>query len=391
MKRISPRIAILLAFVLVYANTLVYGKSIDEIPDVPTNFDVMNITDDEIGIEFDISQNPRTAGADIYMQNVCPEVTTTKDIKVTPVQIMVEESSGITTAKSIKVTPGQIMVADEIGVKFDTGQNLITTSANIYVQNMYTGVTTVKSITVTPGQITVQDEIENLSENTTYRLWVTAMNENGESNESNVFEVTTLAKVERPLEPIGFKVENVKTTTAQVKFYVDQYVQTTGANVYIQEFGGENTYVEHIALNDNQVEIVYGLDNLKPNTEYKVWATAINKNGESDISTTFIINTKELPKAPLGFNVSSMTPVSMEVEFYVAQNPVTTSANIYVAEFVDGTWIESMENIVLEQGQRIVRHEIDNLMSNTIYKVWAKAVNDAGESEVSTTVITTTP
>ncbi|OOB79963.1 MAG: hypothetical protein BEN18_02220 [Epulopiscium sp. Nuni2H_MBin001] len=331
MQVIVKRISLILTFVLVITSTIVPTFALTLVPNAPTNFNVTDVTTSTILVEFNVTHNPTTSTAQVYLLNI---------------------STGATTVQSISVN----------------SQNQITT------------------------------EFDNLERDTQYKLWATAGNNAGISQISNEFVVTTLrysATDEQllPLTPIGFSVKDVTTTSAQIQLYVDQYIPTTGVQIYIQDMADVNStrLVDTINLDANQISVTYLLDNLSYNTTYKVWAVASNSYGVSSISTTFVITTNgtdtDIPKSPEALNISTLTPISMQVEFYVSQIPITTSANIYIQ---NGNNV-AKHTVDIADNQRIVKYMVNGLSSGTQYTVWATAENQYGESELSDVVTTTTP
>ncbi|MCI4668233.1 MAG: fibronectin type III domain-containing protein [Bacteroidia bacterium] len=236
--------------------------------------------------------------------------------------------------------------ADSYTVGLLTGGQLINTYSNLtQVAYAFTG--------LTPG--------------TSYSFWVEAVNAYG-SNRSQELAFTTDSLPNLPPDvPGNIVVDSVDTASV----FISWDPVANADNYTIRLFQGGT----HIITNSNIPATNTSFSNLTPDTEYRFWVRAINAFGKTTSSyvyfTTDSVTIDTMPPvAPGNIVVDSVDTANV----YISWDPVINADNYTIRLFIGGTHIITNSNIPA------TNTSFSNLIANTEYRFWVRAVNAYGNS-----------
>ena len=215
--------------------------------------------------------------------------------------------------------------------------------------------------------------ITGLKYDTTYYIWVKAINSAGESGESAREKITTPEAI--PTAPVQNEL------TASGNSITVSWNPVEGATSYTVYYG-TSTYVS------NAQSIIAGdvtsttINNLAYKKTYYTWVTATNSAGESDKSNRKNIATQEeLPDAPVQ-NAPTASGNSITVSWSKAAG--ATSYTVYY------NTSDSITDAEAVSAGSTTSKTITGLEYEKTYYIWVTASNSAGESEKSNSEIITT-
>ncbi len=219
-------------------------------------------------------------------------------------------------------------------------------------------------------------DLTNLSEGTSYNIWVMAHNKYGRSDISQRYTGTTEAingKISgNPMAP-----EMVTVTSAGEGNLKVEWSEVEEAEAYRVHYSIGNDIDAAEKTEDIVSETSRTLTSLSHNTYYHIWVSAKNNTGDWASSTA--VREKTLlpkPETPTGLSVApaegqlTLSWNSAEwAEYYTVF--CSTGMNYEAAE-------KKIENI------EAISAKVDGLANNTSYNVWVMAHNSSGLSGIST-------
>ncbi|WP_422360103.1 fibronectin type III domain-containing protein [Reichenbachiella sp.] len=206
-------------------------------------------------------------------------------------------------------------------------------------------------------------EIGELSSNSTYQFRVAAENETGESEESEIYETTTLA-----VAPDELVVSDITSSGFILTWSEEDEVTEFEVDISTDNF--ETFVSEGIAVSD---ALTYTFTGLNSNETYQVRVAAVNDGGSSDESETASALT--LPAAPVTLASSDISTD----EFTIAWTASDESS-----DFVIDVSTDNFETFVVEEAElSSLTYNSLELSSNTTYQVRVKATNASGSSAYS--------
>ena len=216
--------------------------------------------------------------------------------------------------------------------------------------NIYQGGTKIGSSTSASFSVT------GLSAGTQYTFGVSSVNATGESPQATV-SLTTV-----PLAPGGLSSENTTATGTTIL-----WDSTKGASSY-------NVYEGSTKIATGVTATSYNVTGLTASTSYTFYVTAVSNGGESAKSTALDVTTRIAP--PTGVHITASTTTSLTVSWTASTG--ATSYNLYE----DGSKVET--------GITGTSYDVTGLTPGSGYSFYVTAVNSAGESQPSASILATT-
>ena len=239
----------------------------------------------------------------------------------------------------------------------------------------YTGTFSYDSTHVEVGDETSYT-LQNLWQEKWVHIWVTASNDEGESEPS----VKTAVKTQKMITPSS-PIQNtpvVRGNTVAVSWTASE--GATGYTVYYNYTGTFSYDSTHVEVGD---ETSYTLQNLWQEKWVHIWVTASNKAGESDPSEKTAVKTQKM----------TVPDVPVQGEPTVAENSITVNweralmASKYIVYYGTEDDIENAESVVVGD---VLSYTLTDLAYATQYYIWVVANNIIGTSDPSIVKITTT-
>ncbi|MFW6176724.1 MAG: fibronectin type III domain-containing protein, partial [Thermoplasmatota archaeon] len=225
----------------------------------------------------------------------------------------------------------------------------------------------------------------NIEFGTNYHYYVTAVNDLGESEPSNIVNKTVRKEPSSP--------SDLSVTAVDVYLYLnwsapkeDGGSQITQYNIYRGE--NENNLSIHTSVEGNITH--YKDESVDKGNTYFYYVTAVNNIGESDASNIVNETVKEEPSQPLNLS-SSTTNETIELDWLSPEDDggsEITKYNIY-----RGLSKENISFYASVDGE-ITYFSDNSVVKGTDYYYYVTAVNSIGESTSSNTVeeeVTTVP
>jgi fibronectin type 3 domain-containing protein len=245
------------------------------------------------GLSLDSSGNPK----DVYVGMAVTSADNTKTVSATFDNVKVIMNDGTVlfnsnAGKPVAPTNLQAIAGNSlVGLTWDpvVTASSYTVKQSTNINGPFENVITTNKLV--EGKITTS--IDGLKNNVTYYYKVTATNDEGEGQETEVVSVTPLETL-KPLIPDNVVV-NPGNSTASLKWDA-----VKGASSYKIFYGTDENNLTQVI--DNVKETNKVIDSLKNSTKYYFAVCAVNSNGESDKSKIVSV-TPLLPAAvPTGFN-----------------------------------------------------------------------------------------
>lgn len=222
--------------------------------------------------------------------------------------------------------------------------------------------------------------LESLDIGTNYYIKIKAVNPDGQSDFSEIFQFATVAL---PAAPTNFASDVQSGTTAAI--YWDA-VDPDGDVItsYLVDYStNQNSWTE---VDSMSMEKAYFFENLSPGTTYFYKVKARSSLGDSNFSETNSFTTFSLPAAPTDLSSNSVMVNTAIVNFSYILN---ISAPVFLGHGYISTdniaWVELPYGICSDTGCNL-----DNLAENTKYYFKAKVENSVGLSTFSETISFTT-
>lgn len=209
-----------------------------------------------------------------------------------------------------------------------------------------------------------------LTSNTTYYFQVAAENEAGDSEESEVIEVTTLA-----VAPDELAISSVSSDGFTVSWTEEDEVSDFEVDISTDNF--ETFVSENIEVSG---ALTYAFTGLNSNETYQVRVAAVNDSGSSDESET--ASGLTLPAAPNSLAASALTTESLTLSW-----STDDGATDFLVDISDDLFSTTIQSDLTADGTSL---EIGELSSNSTYQFRVAAENETGESEESVILETTT-
>ncbi|MGI6607194.1 MAG: fibronectin type III domain-containing protein [Peptococcia bacterium] len=213
---------------------------------------------------------------------------------------------------------------------------------------------------------TCQLKLKGLIAGATYKVYVTAVNDEGESEPSDSEEIT-MSEPDVPDAPTGLELK--EEADGRLTITWDEVDEATGYTVYV-EYKAEDKKWE-FARKTCQLK----LKGLQAGATYKVYVTAVNDEGESEPSDSEEITMSEpdVPDAPTGLELKEEADGRLTITWDEVDE--ATGYIVYVEyKAEDKKW---------EFARKTCQLKLKGLQAGATYKVYVTAVNEEGESELS--------
>jgi fibronectin type 3 domain-containing protein len=212
--------------------------------------------------------------------------------------------------------------------------------------------------------------ISDLTNGTTYYVWVKAVNAAGASEPSARAEGTPREAKSVPDAPA------IKQVIPGDESLTVNWNTVDDAKSYEVYYGEDNSFdkAKQYSTVMNPMDTITGLNN---SIKYYVWVLAINTAGESKPSASAEGTPMKIPDAPAAPNVtSSNKAVELSVTWNAVNNAVSYEVYYSTVNSTSDTKTKSVETTTTST-------TITNLDPGTKYYVWMRAINAAGPGPFS--------
>ncbi|XP_074863783.1 fibronectin type-III domain-containing protein 3a-like isoform X2 [Carettochelys insculpta] len=221
--------------------------------------------------------------------------------------------------------------------------------------------------------------LKNLRRSTSYKFRLSASNNEGKSNPSEVVEYSTIP--DKPGSPSKPSVKG-KIHSHNVKVTWDPPKDNGGSDI--------SKYFLEISetLIGSKWEVIYSgsmrehvCDHLKPGTSYRLRVYCISKGGESPVSDVLTVHTSAVPPGPCHAPclVSKAKPREITLQWDPPSTDGGSEVTEYVVEMADS---EQDEHRQVYQGLT-TECTVNNLLPGKVYCFWIRAGNKAGFGPLS--------
>ncbi|CAL4083881.1 unnamed protein product [Meganyctiphanes norvegica] len=223
-----------------------------------------------------------------------------------------------------------------------------------------------------PKTITIRDPaityhlVEDLRTYTQYLVSLLVFNPEGDGPETTVAVMTDEG---RPGPPQNLTVRGIHSRSVDLKWKnpKEPNGEIRGYRVYYML--GNFTSVKTVYANDHQ--ITFRLDDLAPDSDFKVWTKAFTQRHEGKSSSPVFVKTDiSAPSAPQIVNFTCQTDSSLFLQWLTPQK-VYDKVDLYYIYFRPQDSGEEFEEIIVDslQGHQTHNFLLTNLSANTLYEV----------------------
>lgn len=215
-------------------------------------------------------------------------------------------------------------------------------------------------------------KLKGLKAGRTYEVYVTALNDEGESESSKTEKITiNEGNVPEPPEDIQVKEES----DGRVIVNWDKVSEATGYIVYVEcEEDNKDWKFER-----SRWSYELKLKNLKTGYKYKIYVTTVNDEGESEPSETetITISKSKVPKAPKDLKATETYNDGIKVSWSASSG--ATGYNVYYK------W-DNESSFHTYDAKKKTYCTLKNLAKKDKYEIYVKAYNSVGTSEASESI-----
>jgi hypothetical protein len=307
-----------------------------------------NITELESATAYYIAVSAENEGGEGNKSSVINVTTKTPDEpKIPPPEAPTDLKSSAYTENSISI-------------EWDSASGAV--FYNVYMGTEEESLYRLESISVTSF------DLKDLGSSSTYYIAVSAENEGGEGDKSDVITVTT-----KPAKPTGLEYTSVKDTSIAI-----EWVPVNGENTY-NVYAGINELA--LSLKGTSTTTSYTITGLAPYTAYYIAVSAKNTtHEEGEKSGVITVTTQHFATPPSGLEIGEVTDDSITVLWDAVDG--VTGYKVYA-----GVTADTLE---LMGSPEENSYTIEDLVSNTEYYIAVSSWKDKDESNQSNTVYTLT-